>query len=115
MKDFSTKSSSSVLGAREQKVVKDVGFRFDEDMVDDEMLVFGTQTGSIVFAQPGPKPKILATHKDSHEGRIDDIVYSESMGRLISFGMNEEDDKCEMKVRSERAREASAKENFERA
>jgi WD40 repeat protein len=75
-----------------------VGFRFDEGMIADQVLVFGTKTGSIFFVQPGPKPKVISTYKDSHYGPVLQLKYSHALKRLVSLGVDSDADKYELKV-----------------
>ncbi len=46
--------------------------------------------GTIVFVQPGPIPKILASFKDCHDSNIEYIYLMEDTKTLASFGYNME-------------------------
>ena len=62
----------------------------DDHPIVDQCLVLGTMVGSLVFLQPGSKPRVVATFKDAHDSCISLIRYVPASKTLISFGLNME-------------------------
>lgn len=70
-------------GATSKRFNLEKPFREGEEPMDDQTLLFGTQTGSIVFMQAGPEPKMIANFKDAHEAEIKRVFFCEAIARLV--------------------------------
>jgi hypothetical protein len=86
----SASATSSVLNSSPVKNLLDFGFREGEEGIKDETMVFGTRGGSLVFVRVGPRPKVMLTFKDAHEGAVTKVCFCEANGRLVSFGLDVE-------------------------
>lgn len=64
---------------------------------DEQTLVFGSKTGSLIFVRVSQTPEIIFRFKSAHECAIWKVEFCKGIGRLVTFGF-ESDGVLSMKV-----------------